>query len=202
MIDYAAAILDCALARWSPRIGDPSVMGWLTVGCYAGAALLCAATAWAGHFPDARRRVERAWWVALALGLAALAVNKQLDLQSALTAVGRCVAQAGGWYAERRAAQVGFIAAVAALVLVAALAAAALLRRSLARVWLSLAGAAVLAAFVMIRAVGFHHIDGLIGTEVAGWRLNWVFELGGIALVGLGALWALAVGPRPAAAAR
>jgi hypothetical protein len=199
MIENAAAILDCALARWSPRIGDPGVTGWLTVAAYAGAAALCAATARAGRFPDARRRVERAWWIMLALGLAAPAVNKQLDLQSALTAVGRCVAQADGWYAERRAAQAGFIAAAAAVALIAALTAAVVSRRSLARVWLSLVGAAALAAFVMIRAVGFHHVDSLIGTEVAGWRLNWVFELGGIALVGLGAAWALAVGPRPGA---
>ncbi|MDB5657901.1 MAG: isopropylmalate isomerase large subunit [Cypionkella sp.] len=34
-----------------------------------------------------------------------LAVNKQLDLQSALAATGRCIAQFQGWYRARRDVQ-------------------------------------------------------------------------------------------------
>ena len=194
MLDHVRAVVDCALARWSPEIGDPTVMGWITVAAYAVAAALAAATALAGRFPEARRRVERGFWIAMAVGLAALAVNKQFDLQSALTAVGRCVAQLDGWYARRRAVQMVFIALLAGGVVLIALVGLVLLRHSLARLWLALLGAATLAGFVLIRAVGFHHMDAVIGLQVAGWRLNWVFELGGIALVCLGALWAIAAG--------
>jgi hypothetical protein len=196
MIDYAVAMIDCAQARWSPRIGDPSAMGWATVAAYAVAAALAWRTARAGRFPPERRLVERLFWVALSVGLAALAVNKQLDLQSGLTALGRCMAQIDGWYAHRRAVQAAFVMALGAGAALAAIVAVIALRRSLARLWLALVGAAALGAFVMIRAVGFHHIDALIGLEIGGWRINWILELGGVALIALGAVWARAMGPR------
>ncbi len=121
----------------------------------------------------------------------ALGVNKQLDLQSALTAFGRCVAKAQGWYESRRAVQA---AIVAGLVLVATGAGLALLR------WLApvrrqtrmaAAGLALIAAFVLVRAVGFHHVDALIGWRLGTARMNWVLELGGITLFAIGAAVAL-----------
>jgi hypothetical protein len=43
-----------------------------------------------------------------------------------------------------------------------------------------------LVTFVAVRAASFHHIDRWLGYGVV--RLNWVLELGGIALVALSAL--------------
>jgi hypothetical protein len=52
----------------------------------------------------------RGLWLTLVPLLGFLAINKQLDLQTALTATGRCMAQAEGWYDNRALVQIGFIA--------------------------------------------------------------------------------------------
>lgn len=198
MTEYLGLVFDCAMRRWRPGIGDPSAMGWATVALYFAAAMLAAVVvARSGRFPAQTRRAERLFWIGLCALLFALGVNKQLDLQSALTAVGRCMSQLGGWYAERRQAQALFIAALLGVGLTGATILAIMLRNTLARQAPALAGVALLASFVMVRAVGFHHVDALLSVRVAGWRMNWVFEMGGIALVSLGAFWVLAALRRP-----
>lgn len=197
MHDRIAAILECAAQRWRPGIGDPTFMGWTTVALYfAAAALAGLVVARSGGFPPETRRRERLFWVAMLALLLGLGVNKQLDLQSALTAVGRCVAQLDGWYAERRATQARFVAALLAASLVGGAAMAFLLRGALRREALAVLGLALLLGFVAARAVGFHHVDALISARVVGWRVNWIMEIGGISLVGLGALRALAAAGR------
>lgn len=168
-------------------------MGWATVVFYFAAALMAGVVvARSAGFPPQTQRAERYFWIALCALLIALGVNKQLDLQSLLTAIGRCVAQVGGWYAERRQAQALFIAGLLAVCLALAATVAFMLRNTLRRQAPALAGAALLMSFVMARAVGFHHVDALISTRVGGWRVNWLLEIGGIALVAAGALWVLA----------
>ncbi len=186
-------LLDCAFLRWRPGIGDPSAMGWATVAFYfAAAGLAGVVVARSAGFPARTRRAERLFWIALCALLIALGVNKQLDLQSLLTAIGRCSAQAGGWYAERRQAQALFIAGLLGVCLAVAAALVILLRDTLRRQAPALVGVALLLSFVMVRAVGFHHVDAFISWRIGGWRMNWVLEIGGIALVAAGALWALA----------
>jgi hypothetical protein len=124
----------------------------------------------------------------LTLLLVFLTVNKQLDLQSALTAIGRCSAQMHGWYDQRGAVQLLFIAVVATVCVSVGLLSAWGLRRDLGQVWLALFGVVFLLAFVAIRTAGFHHIDRLIGFEVANVRLNWVLELGGITMITVNAV--------------
>lgn len=176
-------MLECAFENWSPVIGDPTVMGWVTVATYVAATLVCARVAWAGDFPERLRDREELFWGLLALLLAFLAVNKQLDLQSLLTASARCLAIEQGWYENRRPVQLAFIAAVAASAALAGICGAFLMRRSLPRVGLALAGLCLLLGFVLIRAAGFHHVDRLISTEVLSVRANWVLELSGLALI-------------------
>jgi hypothetical protein len=44
-----------------------------------------------------------------------------------------------------------------------------------------------LLSFVAIRAASFHHVDILLSAHLAGLKLNWILELGGIAFVAFGA---------------
>lgn len=171
----------CIFNRWSPEIGDPSVMGWLTVVIYAVAGILCMVAA--------RRSREPRFWILIGLLMLALAINKQLDLQSALTALGRCISKMQGWYDQRRAFQRDFIvglimAAVAFLILLTWV-----MRHSFGRVFLALVGTAFVLGFVAVRAAGFHHMDALIGSYIGPARINWVLELAGISLIMLNALW-------------
>ena len=58
-----------------------------------------------------------------------------------------------------------------------------LLRGTLARTGLALLGLVLVTVFVVIRAAGFHHMDVLIDTRVAGMRMNWLLELPGPLMV-------------------
>lgn len=135
---------------------------------------------------NARR--QRIFWLGIAILFLALAVNKQLDLQSALTAAARCLAKAQGWYAERQSIQIKFIYSIIGLSLLAALLLAWAMRKELVHIWLALIGIAFLLAFIAIRAAGFHHFDHFIGSKIGSFHINWILELGGITMVAMNAL--------------
>jgi hypothetical protein len=163
-------------------------MGWLTVAAYAAAAFLAFKSARAVTQEPRRDRAQRAlmrFWQALALLLLALCVNKQLDLQTLFTQIGRDLALAQGWYEDRRRYQVLFIGAVAVLGLLGTVGLGFALRKVVARIWLALLGLGFLASFIVIRAASFHHVDELLHAGPV--RLNWVFELTGIGLIALAA---------------
>lgn len=168
---------------WTPGIGDPTITGWLAVAFYIAAA---SASARARHRIEAKH--ERRFWTALTIGLAALALNKQLDLQSAVTDIARVSAHEWGWYKSRRAVQLAFVAAVLAVTAAVSVSLAILLRRSPPGVKVSALGTSVLLAFVAIRATSFHRMDALIGTDVIGIRMNAVLELGSLVIIAAGAV--------------
>lgn len=167
--------------RWQPSIGDPTLMGWLTVVAYATAAVLA--------FLSGRRAVDEPslarFWRALALLLVLLGINKQLDLQTLFTQLARDLALAQGWYEDRRRYQVLFIAVVGVVGLLGTLGLAFALRKIASRIWLALLGIGFLVSFVLIRAASFHHVDLFLRAGPV--RLNWVFELTGIVLIALAA---------------
>lgn len=175
--------------RWEPRIGDPTLMGWLTVAAYFAAAVLCAVTARTLRARLAPRELARqhlVWW-ATALLLVALGINKELDLQSWFTAVGRAIARRDGWIDRRRTVQAVFIAAFVTASLAATAAAAWRIRRSWREYGPLLLGLGCTLTFIVVRAASFHHFETFLDRRVAGARLNWVFELTGIGLVSLAA---------------
>ena len=185
------------IGDWSPGIGDPTFIGWFTVAAYAlatwwafrafrvaagGASVRETARHSFGKSASPHARVGLVWWVISCL-LGFLAVNKQLDLQTALTELAKLAAHAGGWYRSRRLVQVAFIG----LLVIAAGASFTMLLRfarpALARLRTALVGVVLLALFVCVRAVSFHHVDILFGTDVHGFRLNWILELSGIGVL-------------------
>ena len=175
--------MDPYVEPWSPGIGDPTFMGWLTVVAYFGAAFACVVA----H--RKRRRAGHAWvWPSLCVLLVLLGINKQLDLQSWFTYVGKRTAIEQGWYEDRRPVQVAFIVTLATVGLVVGLVLLVRLRGALARFRWALAGTVFLIAFIVIRAASFHHVDLFLKLEIAGVRPNWLLELGGIALIGVAAL--------------
>ena len=181
-------LVECISYRWSPGLGDPTVFGWLTVLTYlaaAGFAFQRARDEFAA-IPPEKGELKR-FWLAIAILLFFLAFNKQLDLQSLLTAAGRCVAQDQGWYGDRRRIQAGFILALSvAGVGIFGLALWAL-RRHIRRQWLVLTGLFILIVFVVMRASSFHHMDQFINARFLGIRMNWLFELGSLGMIIAGA---------------
>jgi hypothetical protein len=160
----------------------------LTAAAYALAAVLCCC-AFVRVNRSVRHEHQRRtfFWLILAALFALLAINKQLDLQSWFTGVGREIARRGGWYEQRQAVQTIFVI-VLALVGVGLIAWLAwFTRRHWREYGLAVVGSAFIIVFIIIRAASFHHVDRLLSFEPWGARMNWVFELGGIACVALAA---------------
>ena len=168
--------------RWHAGIGDPHATGWITVAAYASAMLLCYLCQRKTPAGPARQ-----FWWAMAIVMGALGLNKQLDLQTWFTQLGRDLALQYGWYAHRRLVQALFIGTLLCAGLVA-------------RSWLlqrlkgldvyarrAASGLVVLGIFVLVRATSFHHVDALLGFSIENIRLNVVLELGGIAIIAIAA---------------
>lgn len=152
--DFSACVAD----RWQLVIGDPNLTGWAIAATYTLAAVAAVMVLRRAAFDPAHRRQTQALWGLIALLMAALALNKQLDLQSMMTALGRCLAQEQGWYENRRMVQRNFIFG---LIAVAALTGAGMywmLRGTVSQNLLPLLGLASLASFVLIRAGHILHI--------------------------------------------
>lgn len=177
--------------RWHPGIGDPSVLGWLTVAAYLGATFFAYQAllqtrkdvdAFAKEPAGAadQRRLAIIWGL-IAVVMLLLGINKQLDLQTFFTQTLRDMAISGGWYERRRTYQAGAIAALCIGGGCAIAAAAFFVRGVFRRAAGAIIGLALIVVFVMIRAASFHHIDTLLFRGSV--RLNWVLELGAIGVV-------------------
>ncbi len=168
-------LLACVGDQWSPTIGDPSLAGWAIVVAYVFCAVLGCITAL--RVQDGR---ERFFWGMLTLTMLVLGINKELDLQTLFTATGRCFSQLQDWYDQRRAFQWNFILGllVASILFIGLV--LWLMRGRLRRNGVAILGLAFVTAFVAVRAVGFHHFDALIDTQVRDIRYNVLFELSGL----------------------
>lgn len=173
----------CVAQDWSPQIGDPNVTGWLTVVFY----LVCFGLA---SMVTMRLKGDRGrgLWFAISALMLFLAVNKQLDLQTALTATGRCMSHIQGWYEDRQTFQKLFIGGMIIVISSVIALMLAQMRGKVRENCMAFVGLFVLMTFVMVRAVGFHHMDSLIGAEIASVSLNFIFENLGLLLIALNAL--------------
>jgi hypothetical protein len=180
-------LLFCFLAllingTWQPGIGDPSVMGWVTVIAYSIAAFLCFRCAWYIRrlLPSRRFKYHYWLWLGLGISLVILGINKQLDLQSWLTIFGKKLAIAQGWYLWKRFVQVAFILGIVIVLVTLFIR----IRKIIGKDWklfrLTFLGFFFLSGFILIRAASFHHIDHLIGFDLAGIRVNWLLEISGL----------------------
>ncbi len=145
-----------------PR-GDPTLAGWLITVGYAAVAILCARAAWTAQtrgLGDSTHRTDVVFWLALGAAVFALAVNKQLDLQSDVTALAKGLAQRQGWYEERRTVQVAFIAMMFGGIVVGIAATVRFVRHVPRDGPLALIGVACVAVFALLRAAQFHHVAG------------------------------------------
>ena len=169
--------------NWTPGIGDPTVGGWATVLLYFLAAVSCWRTARISNL------VDRKIWYAITISFFALGLNKQLDLQTALTEIGRVIALEQGWYQQRETVQLYFIVGVALVSGWAVISFLVWARHSPLPTWLGLVGTTSVVGYVLIRAASFHHIDRFIGSSVLGFRWNWILEMGGITIVLVASWW-------------
>jgi hypothetical protein len=189
VVAAAAWTITESSGRWAPGIGDSSWLGWATVGAYVWVTVLtarAARVAWRVRDPD-----RLVLWCVLTCLFAALGVNKQLDLQTLLSELGRDWARSQHLYEARRTVQFAFIVVLA----VFTLGALSWLFRSTRALGapprLAALGTTLLGAFIVLRATSFHHVDALLGVSLGDVTLSAVLELSGIAIVGIAAHWEL-----------
>jgi len=177
------------IGQWSPGIGDPNVAGWMTVVLYVVAATACLVVARRLR-PEARTGViprREFWaWSLFSVLLWLLAVNKQLDFQTAITEIGRMLARKQGWYGHRAHVQKAFIGALCGFGLLCVAASGIALRGLGSAVKVAALGICFIGVFVLIRASSFHRVDVFLGHRLVHLHMNWLLEMGGI-LVMLGA---------------
>jgi len=126
---------------------------------------------------------RRLFWWGVSFVLLLLALNKQFNLLSYLTRLGRSLAAEQGWYEARQAFQLETIFAVLIVGAVFLGFSILFMRRDHPRHWLVLAGVTFLLVLVLVRSVSLHALDWLLYRSVAGIPVNWFFELAAIAWV-------------------
>jgi hypothetical protein len=180
---------------------DSTFLGWLATGMYVAATVLCAcaiepppaaASAQVSRAPHSVSRGVRAFWLLLTIALGLLAINKQLDLQTALTDLLRGDAERGGWYSHRRKWQIIFVMAAALLAGGAAWTAVRLLGRQWRSHRLVLAGIAALAAYLMLRVVDIERVGEMTGLPLSAHRLRDALEWAGLLMIAVAA-WRRAI---------
>ena len=177
--------------NWYSRMGDPTVAGWAITIAYFIVTLLC----WQAGLKEKTINVNiqkperHVLWFGLSILLLVLGINKQLDLQTLLTALGREIAQEDGLYESRREIQLIFVILFALFCFSSFVALSWWLRDCWRRYWIALLGVALLVSFVVIRAASFHHVDYLI--RKWSFSMKYIVELGGILVVGFGAVQSL-----------
>jgi hypothetical protein len=127
------------------------------------------------------------FWFALCGLMVFLGVNKQLDLQSCFTQIGRDMAKDEGWYENRRMVQAVFVVVIGVLGMITVAAAYLYIRSAWQRYRIAFLGIVFLVTFVIIRAASFHHIDVFLKSGPGGLQFNHILELGGIILIGYAA---------------
>lgn len=159
---------------------------WITVAAYLAAGM---ATWRAARSAQRRRRGrEHALWSIIAVLMVFFAVNELLDLQTVLTAIGKAWAKAGGWYEQRRVYQMEFVVALAAGAVVAGGLMLWLARGTHRSILVALCGMVFIGAFVLLRAVSFHHVDMLLGSGAASFNWGSIQEMAGIIIVAIAGL--------------
>ncbi|AUH64608.1 hypothetical protein CX676_10890 [Paracoccus zhejiangensis] len=175
-------MIGCLGGDWTPAFGDRGVLAWITVLAYLACAALSVAV-WRGVDQRALRR----FWGAMAIVMLFLAVNKQLDLQTALNETGRCISMAQGWHDYRRYAQMLFIILVVVAVALVFKRGSQMMRGHMQSHWLALAGAALVCGYVLIRASSLHSVDAIGNLSVLGLSVNFLLENAGLVLIALNA---------------
>lgn len=182
--------IDCMFQSWTLGIGDPTAIGWVTTIAFIVAGTFCLGAAPLRRGP----RYRQFWfWFGLALFLFFLGANKQLDLQSGMIELGRCVAESNNWYENRRDVQFALVAGIA--IVLVFLSARMLVKSILsgASNLLAVIGFIAIMVFFLVRAAAFSHVDIALSADIFGVAVIDILELVGAGMIFVNACIMLAV---------
>jgi hypothetical protein len=135
---------------------------------------------------DARKAKKAVtFWLLVCLAMVLLGINRQFDLISLLTEVGRDIARVQGWYDHRQTVQAYGLLGLASTGCAGMLIVCIWFRHIVRRILGALIGVSFLAAPAAIRAVSLHQVDQWLGRAPV--ALNGLLELSGVLLVAFSA---------------
>ncbi|MDO5614266.1 MAG: hypothetical protein Q4G14_13630 [Paracoccus sp. (in: a-proteobacteria)] len=186
-----ARIMGCVQRNWAPGSAGVSSSDGLVALICLGFAAVC--------FVIVRRQgraAGRGFWTGLGIMLALLGVARLADLDTGLSAGGRCFARVGGWYAERQDIQQMLMFWVVVAVGLGAAVIMLTLRGRLLRNIPALIGLTGLLALIGLRLVSAHGVDAWLHGYIAGMPRHLVLDLLALSIIGVSLLWHMAA-PRP-----
>ena len=169
-------------------LGDRDVVGIVTTLAYLAAFVACFVVMRQAAPRTVNATMHRWFWFVVGGVELLLGLNKQADLQIALTRSLRAWARSGGWYHNRRQLQFAFCVVVTIAVVIALIVAWRKVRTWPAPYWVALLAIALQMLYVLIRIASFHHLDALLSMDWSHLKLSWMIELFGVVLCLLAAM--------------
>lgn len=137
------------------------------------------------HWPKLPTPARRAGlWVAIAVVIAILGINRLFDIEDFLLDTWRAEAVVEGSYDSRGAMQVGFVFAAGAMAATAGTGLLLIARGQLRDFRLVLAATIAVLTLAVVRAASLHDVDALMRTGVGGLNLGVFVELLGLGVIG------------------
>lgn len=177
----AVRSLDYLAGSWNPSFHDHSFLGWLITGSYFACAIMAAVFATFLNRLEEKKAFH--FWLLISTIMIVLGINKQLDLQTLFTEVGRQLSNAQAWYDQRRVVQFLFIMVLSAAILTAFIWFAVTFRDLFRRFVFAFCGLFFLLSYMIMRAAAFHHFGEVIQYDIEGIQMKWVLELAGIYMI-------------------
>lgn len=177
---------------WQLGFGDPTLAGWLITLSYLIAFGICIQVVSAHNNIFARKRSkQRLLWVIISLLMLFLALNKQLDLQTLLTDIGKSIFEKSALHEDRRKYQTLFVLSVASIFVIAIFAIFIELLTVLKKHLLAIAGLGLIALFILYRAASIHHFADFFEYEILSFQFRDFVEISGIILIILNGVFLL-----------
>jgi len=170
--------------------GRLTTLGWTMLALYLLAALLVFRAAAASTSPNSRAMDHI--WISLGIILAALGLNKEIDLQTVLIEIGRRVARNEHLFAYRLELYLvfflGFILAMTALFAAVMLRFSADVGKFARQFPFAASGLALICTYIVIRAAVIDNVNVMLGLDLKQIPFLWLLEAGGLLLIMIQAL--------------
>lgn len=165
--------------------GHLTALGWTMLALYVVAALLTFRVAAVADFANSPKMGRV--WICLGIILAALGLNKQVDLQTLLIELGRHMALREHLFEYRLELYfiffVGFILGTIALLATVMLRFSTELRTFARQFPLAFGGCGLISIYIVIRAASIDNVDFMLGIDLTQIPFLWLLEAGGLLLI-------------------